>query len=133
MAAFQEIEHTADWAFRIRGTDLGELLKNAAIGVAEVEKWPTMSGPEVERHAEVCGNDRESLLANWLNELLYLHEKYGEAYHDFEFLEVSDTHLRALIRGHQSRNRCSQIKAVTFHGLYIEHNGGWEATIVVDV
>lgn len=133
MAAFQEIEHTADWAFQVRGTDFGELLRNAAIGLAEVEKWATMSGPKITRHAEVRGHDRESLLVNWLNEVLYLHEKYGEAYRDFEFLEITDTHLRALIRGHQSRNHRRQIKAVTFHGLHVEHNDGWEATIVVDV
>ena len=28
--AFEEIEHTADWAIRVTGADLGELIANAA-------------------------------------------------------------------------------------------------------
>jgi len=133
MASFQEIEHTADWAFQVRGRDFSELLKNAALGIAELEKWPGISGREVTRHVQVVGNDRESLLVNWLNELLYLHEKHGEAYFVIEFIEATDTHLRARIRGHKSAAPNRKIKAVTFHNIQIERNGGWNATIVVDV
>lgn len=133
MASFQEIEHTADWAFRVSGHNFSELLKNAALGVAELEKWPAISGREVTRDVQIVGNDRESLLVNWLNELLFLSEKYGEAYYLIEFIEITETRLRARIRGHKGASPTRKIKAVTFHRIHIERNGSWNVTIVVDV
>jgi SHS2 domain-containing protein len=52
--AFEEIEHTADWALRIRGRDLRELLINAARGMsrlllADASALPT----DVKRHIEL--------------------------------------------------------------------------------
>jgi SHS2 domain-containing protein len=88
----------------------------------------------VERQVEVRGFDPESLLVNWLNELLYLQEKYGEIYCKFDVQEISDTQLRARLRGQRSPVAMRMIKAVTFHGLEIKKAPeGWEAMVVVDV
>jgi SHS2 domain-containing protein len=88
----------------------------------------------VEREVEVQGFDRETLLVNWLNELLYLQEKHDETYSEFNIGEISETRLRARIRGRHSRGATRMIKAVTFHGLEIKRTAeGWEATVVVDV
>ena len=47
----------------------------------------------VEREVEVQGFDRETLLVNWLNELLYLQEKHGESYSEFNIGEISEKRL----------------------------------------
>ena len=134
MQGFEEVEHTADWAFRARGADLQQLFANAASAVFELQGRPPLPPAEaVERQVEVTGFDRETLLVNWLNELLYLQEKHGETYNHFEVQEISERQLRARIRGRRAGGP-RMIKAVTFHGLEITRvAGGWEATVVVDV
>ena len=134
MRQFQEIEHTADWAFRVRGRDLAQLFANAARGVFELQEGTGKDETGTAREVAVSGKDRETLLVNWLNELLYLQETQQEIYGQFEILEISDTHLRARVHGRPHRPEGKVIKAVTFHGLEIKQNEeGLEATIVADV
>jgi len=88
----------------------------------------------VAREVAVSGVDRETLLVNWLNELLYLQETQHETYSRFEIMEISDTHLRARVHGRPHGHEGRLIKAVTFHDLEVRRSeGGWEATIVMDV
>jgi SHS2 domain-containing protein len=134
MRHFQEIEHTADWAFRAHGRDLALLFANAARGMFELEGSAGSGETSVARGVSVNGMDRETLLVNWLNELLYLQETQHETYSRFEILEISDTHLRARVHGWPHRPEGKVIKAVTFHDLMVRQSeDGWEATIVVDV
>lgn|SRR5512146_386766 len=136
MNSFEEVEHTADWAFRARGATPAELFENAARAMFALQAggpWPARAEGEA-RSVEVQGFDRETLLVNWLNELLYLQEKRGETYGDFKVQAISETRLRAQVRGRPGQNAARMIKAVTFHGLEIKRTpDGWEATVVVDV
>ena len=134
MQHFQEIEHTADWAFRAHGRDLAQLFANAARGMFELQGSTKSGETSVARGVAVSGVDRETLLVNWLNELLYLQETQHETYSHFEIMEISDTHLRACVHGRPSRPEGKLIKAVTFHDLEVRRSeDGWEAAIVVDV
>ncbi len=135
MQGFEEVEHTADWAFRARGADLQQLFVSAARAMFDLQARHELTAAEaIERDVEVQGFDRETLLVNWLNELLYLQEKHGETYSEFNIGEISETRLRARIRGRRSPAATRMIKAVTFHGLEIKRTAqGWEATVVVDV
>jgi protein archease len=132
MPDFEEIEHTADWSFRVRGASLAQLLENAARAMHSF--LPTeVEGKSSVRAVEVEGVDRETLLVNWLNEILYLEERHGEIYQRFEISELSETHLRARVQGGCSPGG-SHIKAVTFHNLAIRQTSeGFEATVIVDV
>ena len=134
MQAFEEVEHTADWAFRAHGRDLAQLFANAAHGMFELQGGAAEGESSVAREIAVSGTDRETLLVNWLNELLYLQETQHETYSRFEIMEISDTHLRACVHGRPSRPEGKLIKAVTFHDLEVRRSeDGWEAAIVVDV
>ncbi len=135
MQGFEEVEHTADWAFRARGADLQQLFAGAARAMFELQARQELSAAEaIEREVEVQGFDRETLLVNWLNELLYLQETHGETYSEFNISEISETRLRARIGGRHAPGATRMIKAVTFHGLQIKRTAdGWEATVVVDV
>jgi SHS2 domain-containing protein len=135
MQPYEEVEHTADWAFRIRGGTLADLFVNAARAVC----WPrgpvAEFEPSIVREVAVEGVDRETLLVNWLNELLYLQETGSEAYNRFEVVEISDNRLRARVEGRpRQASDANPIKAVTFHNLRItEIKDGFEVTVVVDV
>jgi len=131
---FREVEHTADRAFTVRGRDLAELFALAARGLGVVQGQPAATRETVSRQVEVSGVDRETLLVNWLNEILYLQDVHKESYSRFEVAAISDTSLSASLHGEPDASSRRIIKAVTFHGLKIDWlPDGWEATIVVDV
>ncbi len=133
MKAFEEIEHTADLAFRAYGRDPAELFANAARGMFTLQGGG-LPPPERERRVAVEGVDRESLLVNWLNELLYLQERHGEVYSEFKIEEMAATKLRARVRGGVREEMRRRIKAVTFHDLQVKQTPeGWQATLVLDV
>lgn len=132
---FEEIEHTADWALRIRGRALAELLANAARGmvsllVAQPEKIPL----EVEEQFELDSIDAEGLLVDWLSELAYWAEMEQVVFYQFELTDVSPTHLKAVVRGGRVPDLRKHIKAVTYHNLQIvKTESGLSATVVFDV
>ena len=135
MSSFQELEHTADWAFRVRGRDLKELFANAVRGLASLEGWEASdSTSNLVQEIEVSGYDQETLLVNWLNELLYRREKERASFGPIEILELSDTHLKARVHSRANGDSLRKIKSVTFNRLQIEQRSeGWEAIITVDV
>ena len=134
MPDYQEIEHTADIAIRVWGRDLAGLFANAAYGMACQLADPAEVERTVERSVELDAYDAETLLVTWLGELLYLGERDGCVFTDFDVLEVTPTRLRALAWGGPVRERQRHIKAVTFSDLEIVHTGeGYETTIVFDV
>ncbi len=133
MKRFEEIEHTADWAFRAYGRDLSELFENAAYALFALE-GVTHEVVTVTREVWVQGIDYESLLVNWLSELLYLQETRGETYMRFSVETLMPTALHAQIQGAASGPLNKFVKAVTYHNLQIERTAeGWQATVVVDV
>ncbi len=135
MSTFDEVEHTADWAFRARGETLTQLFINAAFamfaleGAQAVEKKTTTT-----REIEVEGGDRETLLINWLNELLYIAEMERQYPAAIEILDFAPPRLRARLELTAEERPGRRIKAATFHNLRVEQTAnGWEATVVVDV
>lgn len=132
--AFEEIDHTADRAFHIFGSDLASLFVNAAKALFCAGPPPASSAASVHRDVQVDGADRESLLVNWLNELLYLQEAHRESYCDFRIAEASERRILARVRGSRQQSANRTIKAITFHNLEVrQESDGWHATVVVDV
>lgn len=134
-AAFEEVEHTADWALRIRGRDLSELLSSAARGLCSLlSTGPLSEFGELEQQFELEAYDPESLLVGWLNELVYWAEVEGVLFSNFELANVSATRLSATARGRRVAHLEKHIKAVTYHNLEINDTGtGLETTVVFDV
>ena len=131
---FEEVEHTADVAIRVRGRDLAELLANAAYGMACQLADPETIALTVERRVVLDAYDAETLLVAWLGELLYLGERDGCVFVAFEMERVTETHLEAVARGGPVREYRGHIKAVTFNELEIvPTEEGYETTVVFDV
>ncbi|GAB4535423.1 MAG: archease [Anaerolineae bacterium] len=133
--AFEEVEHTADWALRVRGRDLRELLVNAACGmsrllVPDLEAVPA----QVERHLVLEAVDAESLLVEWLSELAYWAEVELLVFREFDLSQVTDQRLEGTVRGGHVSSLQKHIKAVTYHNLKIvQKEDGLETTVVFDV
>jgi SHS2 domain-containing protein len=131
---FEEVEHTADLALKVHGHSLEEIFANAAYGLfslmADLENLP----PSFNRKVHLEAPDRESLLVDWLNELLYLHEVEEEIYTRFEIENLSSTALSATVWGAKMKASKLTVKAATFHDLEIRQTeDGYLVTVVFDV
>ena len=132
--SFEEIEHTADWAYRVRGKNLAELFIQAALGLYALVEMQLAPASETTRLIQLTGIDRESLLVAWLNELLYFHESEGLGFEGLEIQHLDETSITAKVTGAPTQQWLKDIKAVTYHNLAIQEiESGLEVTLVLDV
>lgn len=133
--AIRIVEHTADWALRVRGGDLAELFGRAAVGMARLLAGDLADVPlEEARELALAADDAESLLVEFLGELAYWAESDGLVCPVVALHELTPTALRATARGGRLAELQKHIKAVTYHDLAIRPiAGGLEVTIVFDV
>jgi len=131
---FEELEHTADLALRVRGQDLADLLRNAAQGMLQLSGAVPQSGPRSRRELRLDSLDRESLLVDFLQELLFRIEMRQVAYPEIEIHDITDTALRATLTEAPLQGVAKPIKAVTYNDLHIEESPlGLVTTVVFDV
>lgn len=133
--AISIVEHTADWALRIRGRDLAELFRHAAGGLARLLVGDvTVVGRDEMRELRLESYDTEGLLVDWLGELAYWAERDRLVFPEAEMRQVTPTQLVAVVRGGRASELQKHIKAVTYHDLAIrETESGLEVTVVFDV
>ena len=133
--AFEEIDHTADRALRIYGSNLGNLFLNAALGMNSLIITAPISGSEhQEKFVALEAIDTESLLVDWLSELAYWAEIEMLVFEEFKIESVSSTHIRARLYGTRVKKLKKHIKAVTYHNLdIVQTDEGMTATVVFDV
>jgi SHS2 domain-containing protein len=134
---FEILEHTADVGLQGRGTSLEEAFAGVGEGLATtLGAW--FPGEGEERWAHVEAQDLESLLAAWVDELVYLHETEDVVFGGFGVHRVSDQGLEAQVRVAPRGARDLEgigVKAATFHRLQVgrEADGSWFARIYLDV
>jgi SHS2 domain-containing protein len=130
---YREIEHTADWELRVWGPDIVALLETAAQGMYALSQTRLVSGSKEVREFVITYDDQESLLVDFLTELLFIGEDEGIGFDKFKFDLCEDT-LKTHAKGAPIENQTKEIKAVTYHELQIrEVEGGLEVHIVFDV
>jgi SHS2 domain-containing protein len=132
---WEEIDHTADWALRVRGKDRRELFEHAARGMMSL--LGDVAPSDVTRRHQIAlqAIDKEALLVKWLTELLYLIENEGTVFSEIRVQRADETSLDAEVEGGPPREELRKhIKAVTYHLLDIRTTDeGLETTIVFDV
>lgn len=124
MGGYEEIEHAADYALRVWGSDLREMIEAAGRGLVDLisdpERPPAERWEEYEIHAE----DPAGLVVRALRELLYCLDG-GWAPVDFQVLSAQETPaaakcragLASLAKAREHLHR--HVKAVTYHDLRI--------------
>lgn len=129
------LSHTAEVKLRVRAPSLGELAAEAgrALGALQLGTTPPVASSPW-RDLEIRAPDREALLVEWLNELIYLAETERWVGVEFEVLACDDMTLSVRARGMVVDEPPSRVKAATFHGLKIAATpAGLEADVVLDV
>jgi len=135
MASFQEVGHTADLALRVEAADLATLFATAARGMYHLMGCTADDDARpVTRKITLEAPDVETLLVDWLGELLYLFDVHAECFHDYEALAVDRGRISARVHGRAGARAERGIKAVTYSGLRItETPEGCLATVTFDV
>ena len=130
---FEEIEHTADWALHIWAPDLPALLETAARGMNHLAEFELARKRMMVCDVALEAVDRESLLVNFLSEILYYAEVDNTGFDHFE-IHLDGLKLTAAMCGAEILSRKKEIKAVTYHNLEVqETERGLEVEIVFDV
>jgi SHS2 domain-containing protein len=135
---FEVIAHTADIGIMAYGADLKQAFANTARGLFSlITELDTVAVKE-HCNVQVTAPDREALLVNWLNELIYLFEAKEMLFNRFDITRLIDTELTATGYGEKidlaKHTLKIQVKATTYHMLKIEQNEeGWKARVIFDV
>jgi len=135
---FEVLEHPADIGFRAVGGTLPELFAHSALAMLSIAADPVAVLPKEEYALAVESGDRESLLVDWLNEVLYWFDGKRIAFRDFRVTQFRENAIQAVGLGEPRdplRHRARLIvKAVTYHQLKIERRGGlWVAEVYLDI
>lgn len=132
-AGFREREHTADWELEAWAPDFPSLLEQVARGMYALSGTRLQKDEHVVRKFLVSGNDFESILVRFLNELLYYGEQERLGFDQF-FLKLVDHRLLAEVHGGRILYQDKIIKAVTYHNLAVRQTErGLEVNVVFDV
>jgi len=120
-------------ALEVWGRSLADLFRNAALGVARLLGGrPT--GERCSKRFQLEAPDPETLLVDWLSELLFWIEEGELVLIDVQIDAVSETNLIGEATGREGVDPGRHIKAVTFNDLAIQSNPeGFKTTIVFDV
>ncbi len=134
---FEVIEHTADAGIRAYGDDISEAFANAARGLFSlITELDDIEEAEY-RDIEITAPDQESLLVQWLNELIYLFDTENIICKRFEIIHLNRTRLKARVYGEKadrSRHELKTgVKAATYHMLNIDENNGWKVEVLFDI
>jgi SHS2 domain-containing protein len=137
------IDHTADVAADLTGRTVEEIFASAAQALTDTLTELDRVRPVVTQAVTLEAGSVETLLVDWLNELLYRFEVQNMLFAEATVTVAHSPHdgrwtLGATVAGelfdptrHPSR---VLVKGATYHGLAItETDGEWRARIVLDI
>jgi SHS2 domain-containing protein len=122
--AVRRVEHTGELELRLSHRTRAGVYREAVRGLAEELGRPGVA---------IDSSGPDALLADLLNEVLYLAEVDGFIAQDLLVDEVADGRLAGRLVGGPGAVR-ALVKAATYHGLRVWRDGGrWNASVVLDV
>jgi SHS2 domain-containing protein len=135
---FEVLEHSADIGFRAFADTREALFVHAALAMLSIAGDPLSAEPVQGFPLAVSSGDAESLMVDWLNEVLYWYDGKQVAFRDFRITELHDNSIEAIGIGEPrdpARHRAHLIvKAVTYHQLKVERRDGvWIAEVYLDI
>jgi len=134
---YEVIDHTADIGITAYGSDLNSLFSNAAVGMLSLMIETDTLLHDIAREISLAAEDSETLLVEWLNELLYIIYTEHQVLYKFDIV-VDKGRLTAKCAGQrlepESHRFIREIKAATYHDLEIVNQGGeYSARIIFDI
>lgn len=137
-AGWEILEHTADTGFRVRAGSLPALLELAAEALCGVALDCSNAASKEARTVRAEGADPESLLVNWLNEVLWVIDGARLAPAKIRVFEASAHEVSGVVEG-EPRDDARHpplivVKAATYHQLKVlQSSDGWVAEVYLDI
>ncbi len=132
---FKFLEHTSDIKFQAFGKSLEEVFANSALAM-----FNSMFEGKVKRtekfNVEAEGKDNESLLYNFLEELIILFDEKQFFLAGVEKVEIKDGKLQAEVVGDKAENYkiSLDVKAITYSEMFVKKiKDKFVAQVVLDV
>lgn len=129
--------HTADMGLLVSARTLREAFKTCALAVSSLLVSQNVR-PLSKRIIEVSATDRESLLVNFLNEIVFLFEAHKFIPSEIKISRLGRKNLKAEIWGEKfspkKHKQGISVKAATYHNLEIKKEGNkWKIKVIFDI
>ncbi|MBN2203232.1 MAG: archease [Candidatus Aenigmarchaeota archaeon] len=128
---------TADVAFEAYGKTLNEAFSNSALAMFEVQTDVKTVEPLVSKKVELVSENKESLLFDWLSELLYLRDTSSMFFSKFDIkiegkdrFKLTGKVFGDKIEGHELR---TEVKGVSYQMMKIEDGPEFKIRVILDV
>jgi SHS2 domain-containing protein len=134
--SFEEISHTADVKIRASAPTLEALFSETFMAMMQVMYGKERCGRTI-REIRIESTDNESLLADFLSEVLFVSEVEGLVFSDAR-IRINGFSLIAELRGESfdplRHSTGTEVKGISYSGLEIVHNAnGYKLDIIFDV
>ena len=134
---FDIVNHTADVGIVAYGADISQAFVNAARALFSLITELDDVEEVLYRDTELTASDEESLLVEWLNELIYLFDAEGIIFKRFDITKLNPTRLKARSYGEKvdsSRHKLKTgVKAATYHMLKVDKDNGCKVQVLFDI
>lgn len=132
------LEHPADIRLKITASSKKDLFQGALKGMTLIiagRKIIKKGEQLIAKQIEVLSPEKNTLLVDFLNEVLAKTDIYHSVFPEIEIEELTERKIRGTIKGQKVKEFKEEIKAATYHGLDIVQNeeGLWEVIILFDV
>jgi SHS2 domain-containing protein len=134
--SFEEISHTADVKIRVHAPTLEALFSETFIALMQVMYGPNRAGG-IPREIRIESSDNESLLADFLSEVLFISEVESLVFLD-ACISIDGLRLTAELTGEpfdpvRHSGGC-EVKGISYSGLAVTHEAnGYMLDIIFDV
>jgi len=129
---YRWVEHTGELELSIEAPTETGVFAEALAALSQI-LGEEPGGEMARRELALSASDPPALLAEWLNELIFLAETESFVPEHVAELEISHSALHAVVEGRRGESP-PLIKAVTYHKLELtEEDGSWRGRVVLDV
>ncbi|MFZ1128578.1 archease [Methanoregula sp.] len=134
--SFEELSHTADVKIRARASTPDALFGEACRALMQVMFGEDRNGG-TSREIDISAPDRESLLCDFLSEVLYVSEVEGLVFRDAD-VHLDGMHLHAILDGEPfdpaRHAQGTEVKGISYSGMSIQKDAkGYMVDILFDV
>ncbi len=134
---FEIVDHTADVGIIAYGANISQAFTNAARALFSLITELDNVDEVVYRDIELVAPDQESLLVQWLNELIYLFDTENIIFKRFDITQLNSTRLKARSYGEKvdsARHKLKTgVKAATYHMLKVDKTNGCQVQVLFDI
>jgi SHS2 domain-containing protein len=133
---YKFLEHTADIKFQAFGKNSEEVFENSASALKEAICGKIKIKEEKNKKITATGKDFESLLYNFLEEIIYLLDAENFLISKVKEIKIKNFKLDAKISGDKASNYkfTNEVKAVTYNDMFVKQKDKkWISQVVVDV